>query len=175
MSVTLNATPKDPAANANATLAEVSDYLLNRRMHAAAWAGVAVDDQNRCIIMATSLLDYGMQWNGSIRTMTQALRWPRSGIRDEDGRWGPYDTIPDLVKYATAELAFHLSQRDRLAEPEVLGLGMSSVNLKGIQMSVDAKQILSMIPDFVILMLAALGSPAVGSVSGMRQIGLERT
>src|SRR5690606_36370355 len=49
----------------------------------------------------------------------QALKWPREGVRDEDGRMYPSDVVPDVVKSAQIELA--LGYGDGAMDPFAAG------------------------------------------------------
>src|SRR5690606_29555646 len=45
------------------------------------------------------------EYAGRKASNAQALKWPRVGVRDEDGRTYPSDVVPEVVKNAQVELA----------------------------------------------------------------------
>lgn len=166
MSLTIVATPKAANANSYLTLEEAEAYFT-ARVHIANWTAASTDEKNAVLVWATRLLDLGMEWAGTKRTQTQSLRWPRSGTMDRDGYAYDYDTVPQLVKDATCELALSLLARDRIAEPELLGQGFSDAKIGPLEVSVaNPANLIGMIPDSVIGLLANVGLPANQAGSG---------
>ena len=120
---------------------------------------VTANPREASLIWATSLLDGGMQWNGSKRDIdVQVLRWPRSGVTDLDNDFLDFDTIPALLRDITVERALSLLERNRVQEPELFGLGMSKIKVEGsVDVQVDEGMVLALIPDYIITKLLPLG------------------
>ncbi len=107
MAVTVIATAKSATANSYVTLAETDTYFEGR-LNATGWSGAATDDiKNRAIVMSTGRLEQE-DYSSSVTDINQALKWPRNGITDEDGRIIDQDTVPKRIKEACQELALEL-------------------------------------------------------------------
>lgn len=153
----LDATAKGTSSNTYVLLATADAYLTGSRISVAEWTAATTATQEAALQWATGLLDKMMVWNGTIRTVAQALRWPRSGVFDEDDRQYDYDTVPTLLEQATAELALALIRRERTAEPTLLGQGFSSAKIGELNVTVDKNAVINAIPDNVLAMLDPLG------------------
>lgn len=173
--MTLVATPGAANANSYVDLATAASYLTTARLYVTAWTGAADDaTRERALIWSTALLDRCVEWYGIKRTAEQSLRWPRAGVYDSDGFAVDPTTIPAVLAQATAVFAAYLLTRDRLAEPDLLGLGLSQVGGK-VAVTIDPAQVLSIVPREVVLMLSPLGhvrSTATGN--GVRQVRVRR-
>lgn len=113
------------------------------------------------LVEATQILDSQFMWNGDIASIEQALRWPRTGVYDADGR-SLDGTIPKVVQDATCRLAYHLLESG--------GLDQSQNNLKGIKIGpIDIdfaeQQTTSAVPLVVVRSIRSVGSYQ-GSISG---------
>jgi len=171
----INATPLSLTANSYATEQEASLYLFSNRYHTSTWGALSFNDRERLLIWATFLLDRIMNWYGARRENEQVLRFPRSGVRDEDGWWFDYDTIPQVLKNATAELAFELAQEDPTDRPELVSLGLSEAKLGPISVKIDETKVnRDLIPGHVFQILRALGYPDDTGYSGDRVMHLGR-
>jgi len=95
-------------ANAFAGLSAVATLLEGTRW-AAAWE--LEQDQDVLIGEATAWLSR-LAWDGSARTATQALAFPRTGMRTRDGYAVAADSIPAWLVRATALLANYLRQQE---------------------------------------------------------------
>jgi hypothetical protein len=172
---TLNATVGSPAANSYLTRAEALEILTTRRLHSSAWMSVTPTQQDAALMWATRLIDQGFDWTGAVRTLEQSLRWPRAGMRDLDYRWVPYDTVPERLKDAVADLALALIQRDRTGDPELHGLGFSQARVANLSVTVDRSMVLRLIPKHIIDTLTIWGVPINPQGSGgMSSVPLER-
>lgn len=170
----INTVVKDPAANSYITAAQAASYLTLNRLYATSFVSLPVSDQEALCIWATRLIDTCFEFVGIPRTLTQNLRWPRSGARKPDGYWYDYDAIPEPLKFAVAELAFWLSKRDRTAEPDILGYGLESIKVGSLDLKVSAEQVISLIPREIAAMLQWLGS-VTGPDEGGQTIDLVRS
>ena len=149
----INTTPEDPNANAYCTADEASDYLLNQRLYASQWASTPVATQEAAIIWAARLLDETMNWKGYRRTRLQSMRWPRSGVQDPDGWWYDFDSVPQIIKDANAELAYALVIRNRTLEPKLIGQGMKDIKAGTVSITIDKDGVLAMVPGYVVTKL----------------------
>lgn len=103
---TLTATVGSASSNAYATVSDADTYF-DERLQASEWTSGATDDKERALIMATRRIDQE-KFEGTQDTEGQALKWPRSGARDDDDVEYSSDSIPGIIKQATYELALHL-------------------------------------------------------------------
>lgn len=173
--VLLDAVPRSSTGNCYPTLAEANLYLRTYRFYTGDKWDAFPDDQKRTLLIwATTTIDYCFEWNGAIRTLIQALQWPRAGIRDLSGRWLSYDVVPAAIKNATIELAYAFSQRNRPEEPAIFGYGIGEFNIEGIRVWVDKTQQLSIIPSNIALMIGYLGTQRDGAAGGISVVKLQR-
>lgn len=105
MPPTVVATPKDPTANSYCDEDFASDYF-DARLNSAAWSADPTL-QPTALVMATNRLEQE-KYLGTRTTTTQALKFPRVGITDDDGATLDPDVVPLVVKQATCELALAL-------------------------------------------------------------------
>jgi hypothetical protein len=124
MAVTINATAGDANANSYITLTD-ANTLVDAMISSAdvqKWATGNTDSRHRALAAATQRLDRE-RFLGARATDTQALQWPRTGVRKPDTYVNTYATgfpfrisedyftdteIPDQVKRAQVELAVYL-------------------------------------------------------------------
>lgn len=172
----LDATPKGLSSNAYCTRAEADTFLTQARLNADAWTAATGPHQDAAIMWATRIMDACYEWGGAPRTLTQALGWPRSGVRNRDRFWLDYDTIPEALKQASSELALELLKRDRTAEPELLGLGITDLSAGSVRIAIDPNAVLPLIPNYIRHMIDFLGDlkPGAGG-GGFASVKLVRT
>jgi hypothetical protein len=136
MAITIDATIGGASANSYLTLADAQDLIdgMVENDDVTAWASATTDQKNRALYSATQRLDRE-RFLGARATDTQALQWPRTGVRKPDTYINTYATgfpfritadyytdteIPDQVKQAQVVLAVYLnSNKD--------GLGLSGL------------------------------------------------
>lgn len=124
MAITLIATPNAADANTYVTLAE-SQAIIDGFVEDAnvqQWAAATTDQKNRALFTATQRLDRE-RFLGARSTDTQALQWPRTGVRKPDTYINTYavgfpfrittdyftdNEIPTQIKYAQVVLAVFL-------------------------------------------------------------------
>ncbi|MFM7009113.1 MAG: DnaT-like ssDNA-binding protein [Betaproteobacteria bacterium] len=94
-------------ANSYVTLQEAEDYLSIKSASAFEIWDAELDQENY-LMQATRVLDQRAHFTGYKTVSTSALRWPRSGVSDRDGVSLSYDVIPNPIKAATIEIAYHL-------------------------------------------------------------------
>jgi hypothetical protein len=136
MAITIVATPGAADANSYLTLV-AAQALIDGFVEdddVVAWATATTDQKNRALASATQRLDRE-RFLGARATDTQALQWPRTGVRKPDTYINTYtigfpfrittdyftDTeIPTQVQYAQCVLAVYLNNNKD-------GLGLSGV------------------------------------------------
>lgn len=82
-----------------------ADALAAERGSPTAWTALTSPAKESALRYATEWLDGKYVWAGTITYSTQALGWPRTYARDEEGRWPDSDVMPERVKVATYEVA----------------------------------------------------------------------
>ena len=144
MAVTINATAGDASANSYITLAQADAYVeaMISSTDVSKWSTGTDDTRNRALAAATQRLDRE-RFLGARATDTQALQWPRTGVRRPDTYVNTYSTgfpfrisedyfseteIPDQVKRAQVVLAVYLNNNKD-------GIGLSGLeDFKNVQL-----------------------------------------
>ena len=144
MAVTIDATAGDASANSYLTLSDAQDIVdgMVEDADVTAWASATTDQKNRALYTATQRLDRE-RFIGARATNTQALQWPRTGVRRPDTYINSYATgfpfrisedyfseteIPDQVKRAQVVLAVYLNNNKD-------GIGLSGLeDFKSVQL-----------------------------------------
>ena len=125
MAVTIDATAGDASANSYITLSDAQAIVdgMVEDADVTAWASATDDQKNRALYTATQRLDRE-RFIGARATDTQALQWPRTGVRKPDTYVNTYATgfpfrisedyftdteIPDQIKRAQVVLAVYLN------------------------------------------------------------------
>ena len=133
MAVVIVATVGSASANSYLTLGDAQTIIdgLVEDADVTAWASATTDQKNRALYTATQRLDRE-RYLGARATDTQALQWPRTGVRKPDTYINTYtvgfpfristdyftDTeIPDQIKRAQVVLAVYLHNN-----PDGIGL-----------------------------------------------------
>ena len=136
MAISINATVGEATTNSYLTLADAQAIIdgLIEDDDIAAWASATTDQKNRALYTAAQRIDRE-RFLGARATDTQAMQWPRTGVRKPDTYINTYavgfpfrittdyftDTeIPDQVKKAQAVLAAYLNNNKD-------GLGLSGL------------------------------------------------
>jgi hypothetical protein len=136
MAITIDATIGGASANSYQTLADAQAIVdgMVQDADVTAWAAATTDAKNRALYTATQRLDRE-RFIGARSTDTQALQWPRTGVRKPDTYINTYavgfpfrittdyytDTeIPDQIKKAQVMLAVYLNNN-------VDGLGLTGL------------------------------------------------
>ena len=136
MAISITATAGSASANSYLTLADAQAIVdgLVEDDDVAAWASATTDQKNRALYTATQRIDRE-RFLGARASDTQALQWPRTGVRKPDTFTSTYTTgfpyrvttdyytdteIPDQVKRAEVVLAVYLNNNKD-------GLGLSGL------------------------------------------------
>ena len=143
MAITIVATPNAANANSYLTLADAQAIIdgFVEDADVQHWGSGNTDSRNRALFTATQRLDRE-RFLGARATDTQALQWPRTGVRKPDTYINTYavgfpfrittdyftDTeIPTQIKYAQAVLAAYLHNNTD-------GIGLSGLeDFKNVQ------------------------------------------
>lgn len=152
MALTLDTTIGGASSNAYCTLAEAESYM-EARLHKANWTAATDADKNAAIAWATRILDEELDWDGTVLSDSQALRWPRTGVYTRDGYLISSGSIPTFMKNATAEFAFKLVEEDRTGDFEMAGL-KKIVITGAIELTADKSIPKPTIPDSVYKMVS---------------------
>lgn len=151
-----------------------ADAYHDTHLYGSAWFAADVESQTKGLIWATRLLDQHFEWNGSVASSDQALRWPRAATYDHDGRLLANDEIPEVVVNATAELARALITADRTSSDTQTGaIQYVTVGNIAIKYSTATAILQTVIPDAVKSMLAHLGTYTSGG-TGSGSVTLRR-
>jgi hypothetical protein len=110
----LDATVGGSTSNSYVTRAEADAYFADR-LNATDFTGASTANRDAALITATRRIDEEM-FLGLKASTTQALKWPRVNVQDEDGYYFDSEAIPERVKQATFITALELLRADFLAE-----------------------------------------------------------
>jgi hypothetical protein len=135
------------------------------------WDAALENIKQQLLISATGALDQFFQWEGQKYTIDQALEWPRVNAYDRSGTMYSYTTIPNIIKVATYELAYHMLangglvyDQNRIDEVKVGSIAVkftSYITETGIPKSIEA-------------MLSHIGMPLFIDGNKMTMAKLER-
>jgi len=143
MAITIDATAGGANANSYLTLSDANAIIdgLVEDADVTAWASATDDQKNRALYTAAQRLDRE-RYLGARATDTQAMQWPRTGVRKPDTYINTYavgfpfrittdyftDTeIPDQIQKAQAILAVYLNNNKD-------GIGLSGLeDYKNVQ------------------------------------------
>ena len=114
----IDATVSGSAANSYVTLAEAQAYFAGR-FPSTDWDDATEPHMERALLTGTKRLDRAdfrgvprYPLTGTATGTTQALKWPRQGVTNEEG-WTYLDTvIPQPIKEAQMELAYAVLSGD---------------------------------------------------------------
>ncbi|SLN31768.1 DnaT-like ssDNA-binding protein [Oceanibacterium hippocampi] len=93
-------------ANSYVATAEASQY--HDELGNSAWAAAAEELRELALRRATRYIDGRYAFVGCVAVPTQALKWPRTGAFDTEGRL--LSGVPVQVREACLELALHLAE-----------------------------------------------------------------
>lgn len=156
MAIAINATAGSPGANSYCTIAEATTYHKEQRYHTKDdWMAYSNDEKAAGLIWATRLLDEKIRWVGWKNSSAQALRWPRAGVYDRDGDSTVSNEVPQWLKNATAEFAYHLMGSDRTADSDTAGF--KRMKIGDLELEPDKLDRSPTIPDSVMSIISFYG------------------
>lgn len=126
-------------ANSYLSVADADQYFEDHG-DPAGWTGID-SVKEAALRMATQYLDavYGSYWRGTKYDTDQALEWPRTGARDDNGHTYDYDDLPVKLEHATAEAALrHITETNGLL-PDVSKPG--DIKSESKKMSIMSKSV----------------------------------
>ena len=129
-----------------------ADAYFAARLYSDAWDGATTDTREKAILMACSVLEHQMEWQGLPAVHDQVMAWPRVHVPGVDP-----DAIPNAIKNAQAELALYLLGTNPTATPKTAGY--KSLTVDTLKMEIDKADRLPVIPAHVADMLAPIGFP----------------
>lgn len=160
----LTLTPEDgtglAGSNSFASVAQADAYH-DGNLYAAAWTDADNSTKEKALVMATTILSTKTRWQGSRKTSTQALPWPREGAV-LDGFGVPANEVPTPIIRATSELAKLLISEnltEEVAQNDLSGLDLGKGALK-LNFRSDSKK--RSIPTNVEDLLEGLGDLTTG-------------
>ena len=147
--MTLIATPKAINANSYATVIEADTYHSGRLFNTE-WTAATTANKETSLIMATRLINLN-KFTGIKTTSTQALKYPRYGIYDDDGNSIDSDTNPQALIDAVSEYAFLLIIKDLTRESS--DKGIKKLKVGPIDIEINASDRSKPIPPSVMSMI----------------------
>lgn len=147
-------TAGSPTANAYISRAEADQYHEDRPAVGTTWSSATTDNKDKAILWATRLLDDSFCWYGTVHVDTQRLLWPRAGLLKKN-TWGALDheTIPEEIKFATAEFARQLLVADRAGDSDVETQGIKSLKAGSVALEFRDNVVAKVVPDVVVKMI----------------------
>ena len=180
MSVTINATPGDAAANSYETLDEFKAYLGLRLHLSTQISALLVADPTeilpKSLIAATRALNQILTryrrlnilqsrvgitkfyvtrpyWTGTVATATQALPWPRIGMSDGNGNPIANNVIPQGLKDAESEMAILSVAGDVTADNAIVVQGITDVKAGPVEIAFKEFIQMQLLPNDVLYQL----------------------
>lgn len=153
--IALDASIGGAASNSYVTLVEANAYFEASYGKTSWTDSVPVDDvKNQLLISATQILDTYFKWTGVPTSETQALAWPQRGAYDRNGLLYADDIIPQTLKIAVYELAYHLLANGGLnfSESKIDEVKVGSIGVKFNKYVVETG-----IPETIQAILTGLG------------------
>lgn len=167
MALVLVATPGATNANSYEDVAGADAYFLGR-VGSANWEDLDTEVKAAALVHATGILNYSYDWHGYKSDTDQALDWPRMGVYDKNDELVDDDIIPVRLANCTSELAFALTEGDRLGESDAKGI--KSMKAGSLSIEFDKRDVPDVIPDKVLQMIWDYGELVVGSTVGTKQV-----
>ncbi len=154
---TIVATAGSATANSYVTLAVANQYHEDRPPAGTTWSGAASDAvKDAALLWATTLMDNLFEWTGwpAVPT-TQALLWPRSGMRYRNGVAVPITIIPVELQEATAEYARQLLAEDRAADSDIETQGINKIVAGPVELGFKNTVSAKVVPDAAVHLLVS--------------------
>jgi hypothetical protein len=147
MAITVDATVGGTTSNSYIDVAAADQIMEYRQTTFATWSALSADQKGAALISASQMFD-SIKWKGVRTAETQALRWPRSGVYDQDGYAIDDDVIPADVAEALADYAYTVSQGDQFQATGLEGFSEIKVDVIGLKLDADDRD--SAIPDRIL-------------------------
>jgi hypothetical protein len=124
------------------------------------WDSLDESAKQQWLNWATRLLDQKVIWAGCVSTATQALRWPRTGVRDRDGRMIASDEIPRQLVELVCEFVKFVRVTDPTEGSDVDQLARLRVDVVELEFQEDTAQ--AVYPSIIGALLRGLGHLRTG-------------
>lgn len=160
MSITVEDGTGKADADSYGAVTDADTYLASTG-YAADWATFLPAKKENNLKAATRLIDASFTFRGTILVETQALSFPRDDLLDREGR--VVNGVPNLIRIATYELAYHLTQENFLEDASLMNMTSIKVGPIDLQLSSNA-QVTKIIPDSVIRFLTEFGRYRYGKL-----------
>lgn len=148
-------------ANSYVSVAETDAYLQANIFVYPVWSALTSDEKSAVVVWASRYIDDRAIWNGYKTDNTSAMRWPRTGVYDQDGIAIGSHTIPHQLKTAVMVMASYLMVSDRALDRGTDGLTRLRVDV--IELYFDSSYRLPEVPNELQLILRGLGSISSGA------------
>lgn len=158
----IDATVGGADANSYITLVDADAYFANR-LHTSTWDALTDPQKEAALIWATRVIEAKINaywdkkelpndatirilsdiksdtkcyfvWNGNPSSSTQALSWPRTGMKSKTGFDLGDDVIPSQLKDFQCELALKLAAEDRTEENAAAVQGLTRLKAGSIEL-----------------------------------------
>jgi len=121
--------------NSYVTLVEAEAYFASR-LDVAAWVEATASQKEQALVTAAGSME-SFDWVGVITNPDQPLAWPRVGSYFEPrfGYTTPLIGVPNRVKNAQLELAYHLLNNDGILDDTaaVKNVKVGPIEIEGIR------------------------------------------
>lgn len=157
-------------ANSYATVAEADAYFESAYGRTL-WLSIDEEDKGRLLISASRYLDQFIDWAGYRYGPTQSMAWPRTYVEIHDHHF-PNNEIPNTVKVATFELAYHMFESGTPLSFD--GQAVDRVKVGPIDVEFSKGAIDEGLPKFIEDLVGAFGTPIRRSDNRVRVVRLIR-
>ncbi len=158
----------DPDANSYTTVEYADDYSEANTFQSAAWLNLEEEDKQRLLVRSSKQLDVRFTWNGRRVDQDSGLKWPRTGVYDEDGFQIADDVIPRILQDATVEFAMYLMNDDWTAPRTEDQFKEIQVDVIDLKFNTDYAR--PYVPPTIQTMLQSLGDCITGGRVGFKKI-----
>lgn len=141
-----------------------ADTYVGDTFFSGSWSTTSTPDKEKLLKNATRLLDSFYDFKGEKTVSTSSLRWPRTGVFDNDGVEVASNIVPKGIVFATVEMAIALQNNNFLAENDARGI--SSLKVDVIEIQFERSEKTWKIPSSVSHYLRGLGYAVTGSRVG---------
>lgn len=141
-----------------------ADAYVGNTFFSGSWLTTSTPDKEKLLKNATRLIDSFYDFKGEKKVAASALRWPRTGVYDNDGVEVSSTSVPNGVAYSTVEMAIALQNNNFLAENDARGI--SNIKVDVIEIQFERSEKTWKIPSSVSHYLRGLGYAVTGSRVG---------
>jgi hypothetical protein len=158
------------SANSYVSVAYADEYFLSHPFYAETWADIQPAQKEFLLEAATRDIDSMFDWKGYVSSSTQALRWPRTGVVDLDGRPIMMNFVPDRLKQAVCEQARYLSSSAGNPDAPSDTQGVTELRVDVITLKFEQSEARGAVPKAVVRLLRGLGMAYSSSRVGRVQV-----